>query len=75
MGIIIGKGAVTRKRIEQTASCRLVTGPRGSDDVTVYVRKPENIDRARTQIELLLDGKRFDRPATHFLSFSLAVQP
>ena len=73
IGCVIGSRGMTLKRIEKTANCRVDTGERGTDDVTIYSKNPENIERAKTQIELILDGKRFDRSPTHFLSFSLAV--
>ena len=44
----------------------------GSDIVKIIGSSKENIKRATIQMDLSLQGKRFQRAPTHFLSFRLS---
>ena len=74
IGLVIGKKGDTKRRIERTSNCKIELPPKGSEQpVKISSKNPENVDRGRTQVELSIEGKRFNRKPGYFLSFSLAV--
>lgn len=74
LGLVIGKGGESRRRIERTSNCTLVMPRRNSElPVVVRARSQASVDRGRTQVELSIEGKRFNKAPGYFLAFSLAV--
>ena len=74
IGLVIGRKGDTKRRIERTSNCKIELPPKGSEQpVKISSKNPENVDRGRTQVELSIEGKRFNRKPGYFLSFSLAV--
>ena len=69
-GVLNGFQGKNIKRIQTDCNVKIFLPNRNSksDDVKIIGSK-QGIDKASTQIELLVDGKRFNRPMTHFLTF------
>jgi len=74
-GVLIGAKGSNLSRIKQTTGCTVKPPPRhsNSDIVRINGSSRDAIERARVQIELSLEGKRFSKGATHFLSFRLST--
>jgi len=69
-GVLNGFQGKNIKRIQTDCNVKVQLPHRNSksDDVRI-IGSRQGIDKASTQIELLVDGKRFNRPMTHFLTF------
>jgi len=69
---IVGKGAVTKQRIESQTKTKLSLPTRGSDgDIVISGKERSGVIASRNKIMNLIDLNRRDQPAVHFLSVQL----
>ena len=71
-GILIGKNAENKQKLEQDTETQLIF-PRRDETGTVKIkgRSKANVQSARTRIEIAIDRNRQIQPFTHFLSIPI----
>ncbi|CAF4694058.1 unnamed protein product, partial [Rotaria magnacalcarata] len=71
-GVLIGKNADAKQKIEQDTNTQIIF-PRRDESGTVKIRGRNiaNVQSARTRIEIIIDRNRQIQPFTHFLSIPI----
>ena len=71
-GLLIGKNAENKHKLEQETSTQLVLPQRDEAGmVRIRGRTKAGVQSARTRIEMVIDRNRQTRPLTHFLSIPI----